>query len=142
MGERRPSPAASKFSRRERQVMDVIYRLGKASVQEVREGIAEPPSYSAVRALMNVLADKGHLARHRAGRKFHYRPTVAPSRARRSAMKSLIETFFDGSVESAVSALLDLRSRSLDAEVLDRLEERIAQVRRKEEDTEEDREEE
>lgn len=112
--------------------MDVVYRLGEASVGDVRAEIASPPSYSAVRALMNVLVDKGHLSRHRKGRKYLYRPTVAPSRARRSAMKGLVETFFDGSVESAVAALLDLRSRRLGEDELDRIARRVEDARRKE----------
>lgn len=110
--------------------MDVVYRLGEAAVGEVREGMPEAPGYSAVRALMNVLVEKGHLERRRQGRKFIYRPTLARGRARRSAMKGLVDTFFAGSVESAVAALLDLRSRNLDEEELDRIARKIEAARR------------
>ncbi len=112
--------------------MEVVYRLEEASVGDVRSGMADPPSYSAVRAAMNVLVEKGHLARRRVGRKYAYRPTVAPSRARKSALQSLVDTFFAGSVESAVASLLDLRSRNLDDEELDRLARRIEEARQRE----------
>ena len=127
------APGPPRFSRRERQIMDAVYQQGEACVRDVMQRIAEAPSYSAVRALMNVLVDKGHLVRRRAGRKFTYRPTTAPSRARKSAMKGLVDTFFAGSVESAISALIDLRSRNLDDEELDRLAERIEAIRRRKE---------
>lgn len=111
--------------------MDVVYRLEQASVGDVLEGMDDPPSYSAVRAAMNVLVEKGHLRRRRVGRKFTYQPTVARSRARKSALKSVVDTFFAGSVESAVAGLLDLRSRDLGDEELERLARRIEEVRRR-----------
>lgn len=93
-------------SRRERQIMDVVYRLGEATAQEVMENIPEPPSYSAVRALLAILVEKGSLKYGRQGRKYVYKPTVSPERAKRSALNRLLATFFDNSPEKLVASLL------------------------------------
>ena len=95
------------LSRRERQIMDVVYRLSKASAQEIQENIPEPPSYSAVRALLAILVDKGVLKHERDGRKYIYKPTVSADRAKRSALRRLLDTFYDNSAEKLVAALLD-----------------------------------
>lgn len=87
--------------------MDAVYRLGQASAQEVLENIPEPPSYSAVRALLAILVDKGTLKHVREGRKYIYKPTVSPDRAKRGALKRLLSTFYDNSPEKLVAALLD-----------------------------------
>jgi predicted transcriptional regulator len=94
------------LSRRERQIMDVLYRRGRASVAEVRSGIADPPSYSAVRALLRVLEDKGHARHEEEGPRYVYLPTVPRTEARDSALKHMVRTFFDGSTAQAVAALL------------------------------------
>ena len=96
----------SNLSRRERQIMDVIYRMEKATAVDVMEKIPDPPSYSAVRAMLRVLEEKGHLKHEQDGPRYVFSPVVARDTARRSAMKHLVRTFFDGSTESAVAALL------------------------------------
>ncbi len=109
------------LSRRERQIMDVIYQLGEASVSDVMERIPEPPSYSAVRALLRVLEEKS-LVRHRQdGPRYVYIPTVSHNKAKQSALQQMLSTFFEGSTERAVAALLDLSSSNLSPEELDRL---------------------
>src|SRR5579863_6063453 len=88
------------LSRRERQIMDFLYQHGPATVGDVRAGIADPPSYSAVRSLLRVLEDKGHVLHADAGRAYVYRPAVAAERARRSVLKHVVRTFFGGSAEA------------------------------------------
>src|SRR5579884_926311 len=117
------------LSRRERQILDILYRLGKASASEVRESLDDPPSYSAVRALLRVLEDKGHVKHERDGLKYVYVPTVNPDKAKRSAMKHLLDTFFGGSPEQIVAALLDVSSRRLTREELDRMAEMIEKAK-------------
>lgn len=102
-----PANENQQHSRRERQIMDAVYRLGQASAQEIQENIPEPPSYSAVRALLAILVDKGVLKHERDGRKYIYKPTVSPDRAKRSALRRLLTTFYDNSAEKLVAALLD-----------------------------------
>ena len=85
------------LSRRERQIMDVVYRLGRATAAEVQEGLPDPPSYSAVRALLRVLEEKGHLRHEQDGPRNVYVPTVPRDAARSSAVRALLETFFGGS---------------------------------------------
>jgi BlaI family penicillinase repressor len=87
----------SKLSRRERQIMDAIYQLGRATVAEVMEKMADPPSYSAVRALMGILEQKGQLAHEQEGARYVYRPVVSVAKAQKSALKRLVDTFFNGS---------------------------------------------
>lgn len=122
-------PKLSQLSRRERQIMDVIYQLGEASVNEVMERLPDPPSYSAVRALMRVLEEKSMLRHRQEGPRYVYAPTVSPTRARRSAMQQMLNTFFEGSTERAVAALLDMDSSNLSDEELDRLAKLIEQAR-------------
>ena len=109
------------LSRRERQIMDFLYEHGPATVGQVREGIADAPSYSAVRSLMRVLEDKGHVLHAEAGRAYVYRPAVAAERARRSVLKHVVRTFFGGSTEATMAALIDLHARQLTDDELDRL---------------------
>ena len=109
------------LGRRERQIMDIVYRLGRASVSEVREHLSDPPSYSAVRAMLRVLEEKGHIRHEAEGLRYVYVPTVAPEKAKRSAMKHLMDTFFNDSPEQVVAALLDLGSTRLTREELDRM---------------------
>ncbi len=107
--------------RRERQIMDVLYHRGKASAADVREGMPEAPSYSAVRAMLRVLEEKGHIAHSIDGVKYVYSPTVRRDKAKRSALKHLLDTFFERSPEQVVAALLDVSSTRLTREELDRM---------------------
>ena len=118
------------LSRRERQIMDIIYRRGKATVAEVLGDIPDAPSYSAVRALLRILEEKGHLRHEQQVRRYVFRPTVARDRARRTALKQLVRTFFEGSTEQAVAALLDLSAAKLSDAELDRLTGLIEQARK------------
>ncbi|MDE0190260.1 MAG: BlaI/MecI/CopY family transcriptional regulator [Gammaproteobacteria bacterium] len=94
------------LTRRERQIMDVLYERGEASVGEVRRALPNAPSYSAVRALMRKLLDKGHASYREEGARYVYRPVLARNRARRSALQRVVNTFFDGSAADAVVGLL------------------------------------
>ncbi len=116
------------LSRRERQIMEVVYRGGQATAGEVLAALPDPPSYSAVRAMLRVLENKGHLRHVPDGTRYVYRPTVARERAGGPALESVVETFFGGSAEKAVAALLDARS-DLSPEELDRLSTLIEQAR-------------
>jgi len=118
------------LSRRERQIMDILYQRGKASAADVREAMPDPPSYSAVRAMLRVLEDKGHVKHQAEGLKYVYVPLIAAEKARRSAVKHLMETFFQDSPEKIVAALLDVSSTRLTREELDRMAEMIEQAKR------------
>ena len=117
------------LSRRERQIMDVLYRRGAASVAEVMEDMPDPPSYSAVRATLRVLEEKGQVFHVHDGPRYVYQPAADPDRARRAALDHLVATFFDGSAEEAVVALLRLEDADADAEVIERLREAIRLAR-------------
>lgn len=119
------------LSRRERQIMEVVYRRGEASVADVLGDLPDPPSYSAVRALLRVLEEKGHLHHREDGPRYLYRPTVPARDARDSALRRLVGTFFGGSPARAAVALLDLDTDSLDDAELDRLARRIEEARNK-----------
>ena len=120
----------SALSRRERQLMDIIYSRGQASATEVMESLPDPPSYSAVRALLRVLEEKGHLRHKQEGQRYVYSPTVERERAKRSALRRVLQTFFDDSAEDAVAALLDISQESLSDDELKRMEHLIKQARR------------
>ncbi|MXX35529.1 MAG: BlaI/MecI/CopY family transcriptional regulator [Gemmatimonadetes bacterium] len=104
------------LSRRERQVMDIVHELGSATAARIRERMTDPPSYSAVRSVLRILVDKGHLAAEYDGPRLVYSPTVPVHRARRSVMRHVLRTFFDGSVEGAVNTLLELEDTQLTPE--------------------------
>ena len=127
---RREKAREKGLSRRERQIMDAIYRRGQATVAEVLEDMPDPPSYSAVRAMLRVLDEKGHLRHEQQGPRYVFLPTVPRDQARRSALKQLVHTFFDGSTEQAMAALLDQSDRSLSDAELARLARLIAQARK------------
>jgi predicted transcriptional regulator len=116
------------LSRRERQIMNVIYRLGEALVSDVRSNMPDPPGYSAVRALLVLLENKGHLKHRKVGRAYLYRPVVSRDKTRHSALRQLIHTFFDGSVEHVLAALLGA-SVELSQEELEKIEQLIKQKR-------------
>jgi BlaI family transcriptional regulator, penicillinase repressor len=117
-------------SRRERQILDILYKNGRATAAEVQVALPEPPSYSAVRALLRILEDKGHVRHEQDGPRYVYLPTVARDNAKRSALRHILQTFFDGSAEQAISALLDESSARLSSAELDRLA-RLIDVARK-----------
>ena len=117
------------LSRRERQIMDIVYQLSSATVADVRARLPEPPSYSAVRALLRVLEEKGHIEHRRDGPRYVYQATVPVEAARRSAIIRLLRTFFDNSLEEAVATLLDSTPSKLSEEELDRLADMIKQAR-------------
>jgi predicted transcriptional regulator len=122
-------PAHDSLSRRERQIMDVVYRRGRATAAEVQDGLADPPSYSAIRALLRVLEEKGHLRHEQDGPRYVFLPIVARDKARRSALRQLVQTFFEGSTAQAVAALLGEPGAKLSDEDLDRLSQMIDQAR-------------
>lgn len=123
-------PAPHDLSRRERQIMDVIYARGQATAAEVAEAIPDPPSYSAVRALLRILEEKGYVRHEQHGLRYVFLPTVKRQSARRSALKGLVQTFFDGSVEQTVAALLG--QQKLSPEELERLARLIDRARKEE----------
>ncbi len=109
------------LSRRERQILDILYQRGQATAAEVQTELPEPPSYSAVRALLRILEEKGHISHEQDGPRYVYLPTVPRDNAQRSAMRHMLQTFFDGSAEQAISALLGDSSAKLSPAELDRL---------------------
>jgi BlaI family transcriptional regulator, penicillinase repressor len=118
------------LSRRERQIMDVLYRRAKATAAEVREEMPDPPSYSAVRAMLRILEEKGHVRHEPDGPRYVYVPTVGRDRAKRSALRHLLNTFFEGSAEQVVAALLDVSAEEMSDEELSRLSKLIANARK------------
>ena len=117
------------LSRRERQITDIIYQSGSATAAEVMENLPDPPSYSAVRALLKVLELKGHLKHRQDGPRYVYSPKLSREKAKRSALRHLIQTFFDGSAEQAVATLLDVSKSDLSDNDLDRLKKLIEQTK-------------
>src|SRR5688500_1959106 len=112
-------PSLLHLGRRERQIMEIVYRRGEASVGDVLADMPDPPSYSAVRSMLRLLEEKGHLRHREDGRKFVYAPVVGPGRARRWALRNLLATFFDGSVPKAVASLMEIERGKLTGEELD-----------------------
>jgi BlaI family transcriptional regulator, penicillinase repressor len=119
-----------KLSRRERQIMDVLYERGRASAAEILAALPDPPSYSAIRALIKVLEDKGHVKHQEDGPRYVFTPSVSRSKARRNAVKHLLQTFFDDSAGEAVASLLGSSAGKLKPEELDKIEELIARARK------------
>ena len=118
------------LSRRERQIMDILYARTEATAAEVRDELPEPPSYSAVRALLRILEDKGHVKHRLDGPRYVYQPTVSRKQARDSALQRLLRTFFENSPEKAVAALLDMSAAKLSDAELGRLRALIDQARK------------
>jgi len=114
------------LGRRERQIVEVLYRLGKASVAEVLANLPDPPSYSAVRGMLSLLEEKGFVRHKRDGMKYVYTPAIAPSKARQSALRQLVSTFFEGSPLAAAAALLEMSDHQLSAEEREQLSALIA----------------
>lgn len=118
------------LSPRERQIMDVLYREGEATVSEVIEGIKDPPSYSAVRATLRVLEDKGEVVHRQDGRRYVYMPSEATEQARSRALAHIVRTFFDGEAERAAVALLRMSELEIDDDDLTRIAERIDRAKK------------
>ena len=116
---------------RERQIIDAVYRLGKATVSDVRAGLPDPPSYSAVRAMLNLLERKGYLRHERVGMKYVYAPVIAAKKAQASALRNLVSTFFGGSPIDAASALLAMKDGGIS---LDEKKKLIALIKAAQED--------
>ncbi len=111
----------NQLSRRERQIVDILYRQGEAAVADVLGAMPDPPSYSTVRALLAVLEEKGYVRHRRQGRLYLYCPTLSRTQASRTALKHVVNTFFDDSVEDVVAALMSMKSTQISAEEYERL---------------------
>lgn len=111
-----------RLSRREREVMDIVHEAGTATAAQIRERMAEPPTYSAVRSVLRILVNKGHLVSEQDGARYLYSATIPASRARLSAMRHVVKTFFGGSVEGAVATLLEIEDARLSPEEQARIE--------------------
>jgi len=122
----------TQVSRRERQILDILYQLGGGSVSDVLKALPDPPGYSAVRALLGVLKDKGYVAHRKQGRVYIYTPKVGRPEASRTMLKHVVQTFFDGSVEQVVATLMNMSSERLTDEEYDRLARLIEKTRRQE----------
>lgn len=118
------------LSRRERQIMDLLFQRGKATAADVQEGLPDAPSYSAVRALLRILEEKGHVRHEQDGPRYVYIPRADKERARQSALRHVVQTFFDGSAEQAVAALLGSGASSMAPEELERLATLIERARK------------
>lgn len=114
------------LTRREREVMEIIHRMNQATAAQVQEALPDQPKYSAVRAVLSVLEDKGHLKHRRVSRRFVYEPTVSPKRAKRNALRNLLATFYDGSPEKLVASLLNPNEQQLTEGEMERIRELIA----------------
>ena len=122
-------PEKDSLSRRERQIMDVLYRRGSATAAEVQQNIPDAPSYSAVRALLRILEEKGHAKHSYDGPRYVYAPIISRPVAQKSALRQLVKTFFDGSTSNAVAALLDMSGKELSESELERLAEMVEQAK-------------
>jgi BlaI family transcriptional regulator, penicillinase repressor len=129
-GDVMPTQPETHLSRRERQIMDILYARGQASVAEVRQVLADAPGYSAVRALMRIMEEKGHLKHRNEGARYIYLPTRNRKAVSRAAASRLLATFFDNSVEQAVAALLEARREKPSQDELQRLAHLIDQARK------------
>jgi BlaI family transcriptional regulator, penicillinase repressor len=118
------------LSRRERQIMEIVYRKSPVSVEEIRAGMSSQASYSAVRVIVNVLERKGHLKHTRNGKKYIYRPSVPRANAVKGALNQLLQTYFDGSLPRAVAAMVRLRARDMTDEDMQQLVREIEKSRR------------
>jgi BlaI family transcriptional regulator, penicillinase repressor len=125
------SQSLNRLSRRERQIMELIYQKGRATVAEIQQAMPDNLNYSSVRAQMGILESKGFLKHVKDGRAFVYSPTVDHKKASRAALKQVVNTFFDGSVENVVAALISSKTANLSPDEYDRLSELIKSKRKK-----------
>ena len=124
-------PKTDHLSRRERQVMDVVFELGEVTAREVQQRLPNAPSYSAVRAVLTRLVDQGHLRYREAGPRYVYKPAEQRARIRTAALRKTIDTFFDGSAANAINALLGISASELSQQELDELAKAIEAAREK-----------
>ncbi|HLK59769.1 MAG TPA: BlaI/MecI/CopY family transcriptional regulator [Chthonomonadaceae bacterium] len=129
-----PRMIGSGLSRREREIMEILHRVGKATATEVMEAMPDPPTYSAVRSILRVLQEKGHIRHEEEGKRYLYLPVEAQNTAARSALRSVLQNFFGGSLESAVKTFLSDTDVSMSQEELARMAEVIEQARKSEEE--------
>lgn len=129
-GKNGASGQVAALSRRERQCLDVLYQKGQATVAEVMAALVDPPSYSAVRATLNVLMEKGHATHRQDGPRYVYLPAVPADAARNAAVQHLVRTFFGGSTEQAMAALLDISDLETSRDTLDRLSKKVESARK------------
>ncbi|GAA5482509.1 BlaI/MecI/CopY family transcriptional regulator [Haloferula sargassicola] len=120
-------PKNAALARRERQVMDILYRLGEAGAQEILDAMPDPPTYSAVRALLSTMVEKDLLKHRKESRRYLYRPAVSEKKAKRSALNNLLATFFDGRPEKLVASLLDPADQKLSDDEIAKIRELIDQ---------------
>jgi predicted transcriptional regulator len=125
-----PKPLHAVLTRRERQIMDILFRRGRATAAEVMEELPGDPSYSTVRTQLRVLEEKGHARHEEEGLRYVYMPAVARTAARKSALRHLVDTFFDGSTENVVAALLGGEGARLSEEELQRIADLVAKARK------------
>ena len=125
-----PSNTHAQLGRRERQIMEAVYQLGRATVAEVLDRLEDPPSYSAVRAMLRILEEKGHLKHEEDGPRYVYLPVVSSTRARRTILRDVVRRLFGGSTEAAVAALLESSSSRMSDDELERLQRMITSARR------------
>jgi predicted transcriptional regulator len=123
---KKPDP----LTRREREIMDILHRRGRATAHEVMDDLADPPSYSAVRTFLRLLEERGHVRHEQDGPRYVYTPTVARREAQRSAIAHLVDTFFDGSIEDAVATLVESSKPKLSAQELDRIAALVAKAKK------------
>lgn len=124
-------PMHAQLSRRERQIMDILYQRGRATGAEIHAALPDRPSYSAVRAKLRVLEEKQHVKHEAEGLRYVFIPTTPREKAKRSAVRHLLDTFFEGSAGKAVTALIDLSAAELSPEDLDRLSQMIELARKR-----------
>ncbi len=120
------------LARRERQILDTLYRVGEADVTGVLENMPDPPSYSCVRSLLRILERKGHVKHKKQGARYVYLPAQSRDKVRKTALEHIVKTFFDGSMEHAVAALLDISGVDVKTDGLDRISQMVAEARRDE----------
>jgi predicted transcriptional regulator len=118
------------LTRREREIMDILHKRGRATAHEVMDDLAEPPSYSSVRTFLRLLEERGHVRHEQDGPRYIYSPTVARRQAQRSALAHLVDTFFDGSVEEVVATLVESSKSKLSPEELDRIAALVAKAKK------------
>jgi BlaI family penicillinase repressor len=109
----------NQLSRRERQIIEILYRLGQATAKEVQDDLPDPPSYSAVRALLATLENKEMVRHSKEGRRYVYKPSITPKKAKRTALSALLNTFFEGNPENLVASLLDPSDQQLSKQEID-----------------------
>jgi predicted transcriptional regulator len=122
------------LSRRERQVMDILFRRGEATAAEVMAELPDPPTYSSVRSILSILVEKGHVVHREEGLRYVYVPAASPKQMREEALRHVIRTFFNGSTDQTIAAVLRMSDSKLSEQEIERLQERIRKARKREEE--------